>query len=243
MDEIPNKAPAKRLAILGCGPSSLDYFPMAECMGDRAAKYDAVWAVNSFGSVAQCDMIFHMDDLKVQEIRAAGTTEWSPKLATMLGYFKKTNIPIMTSRAYPEYPTSQAFPLDAIVNKMGTFYFTSTPAYAVAYGLYQGFKEISLFGMDYTWPNSSQAEEGRACIEFWIGMGMAHKVVFNIAQSSTLMCTREPLQHKLYGYDSQELVRIVGEDNKVKLEFKDKEVLPTAEEMRAKYNHDLPSAA
>jgi hypothetical protein len=49
-------------------------------------------------------------------------------------------------------------------------YFNSTAAYAVAYAIHMGVKKISVFGMDFTYPNAHDAEKGRACVEFWLGI-------------------------------------------------------------------------
>jgi len=227
-----------RIAIVGLGPSSLDYITTAESQGDKSKTFDEVWVVNSFASVLRADMVFHMDDLKVQEGRAAA--EPNGKIAAMLESLKASDVPVMTSRAYPDYPAAVAFPLEKVVNKLGAMYFTSTPAYALAYALYREAKEISLYGLDYTWPNAHEAEEGRAACEFWIGQGMARGVVYHIGKSSTLMCTREPAQHRLYGYDSQEFVGLRADGNVVRIDFKDRKTLPTAAEMEARYDHSKP---
>lgn len=227
----------KRLVIVGCGPSSLDYLPMADAFGDKSRRYDEVWTINSMASVLQCDRIFHMDDLRVQELRARADPDG--KIGPMIDYFKRTSIPVYTSRAYPEYPTTIDFPLNDVVSKLGTFYFTSTPAYAIALAIYEGWEEINLFGMDYTWPNSEQAEEGRGCAEFWLGQAMARGIVLCLGSSSTLLSMRKEPQDRLYGYDSQRLTQIVAENGKIRFDWEDKE-LPSADEMEKRYDKLKP---
>jgi hypothetical protein len=224
----------KRVAIVGCGPSAVNYMPMADAYGDRSKRYNEVWCINSMGSVLACDRIFHMDDLKVQELRAKADPEG--KIGPMLEFFKRTKLPVITSRAYPDYPTSQAFALDDVVSKFGVFHFTSTPAYAVAQAVFEEFDEMSLYGMDYTWDNCNLAEEGRACIEFWLGFAIARGCIPTIAAGSTLMSTNHPVQRRLYGYDSQDLLQIAAKDGRIQFAWQDKEVLPTAEEMEARYD-------
>jgi hypothetical protein len=228
----------KRVAIVGCGPSAVNYMPMADAYGDRSKRYNEVWTINSMASVLACDRVFHMDDLKVQEIRAAADPEG--KLGPMLEFLKRTNLPIYTSREYSDYPTAKAFPLEDVVSKFGVFHFTSTPAYAVALAIYEEFNEISLYGMDYTWDNCNLAEEGRACLEFWLGFGIARGIIPNIADGSTLMATNHPIQRRLYGYDSQDLLQIASKDGRIIFDWQDKEVLPTAEEMEARYDKSRP---
>lgn len=227
-----------RIAIVALGPSSLDYITAAESYGDKSKAFDEVWTVNSYASVLKSDLVFHMDDLKVQEVRAAANPDG--KIAAMLGALKNSDVPVMTSRAYADYPAAVAYPLEAVINKLGAMYFTSTPAYALALALYRDAKEISLYGLDYTWPNAHEAEEGRAACEFWIGQGMARGVVYHIAKSSTLMASREAPQHRLYGYDSQEFLGLRADGNVIRVDFKDRSHLPTADEMEARYDHSRP---
>jgi hypothetical protein len=210
---------------------------MADAYGDKAERYDEVWTINSMGSVLQCDRIFHMDDLRVQELRAEADPEG--KIGPMLKYFKKTSTPVYTSRAYPDYPTTVAFPLEDVVSKLGTFYFTSTPAYAVALAIYEGWEEISLYGMDYTWPNSEMAEEGRGCVEYWLGQAMARGIVPYLGSSSTLLSMYKEPQQRLYGYDSQKLTQIATENGRIKFTWEDAP-LPTAEAMEKRYDKLKP---
>jgi hypothetical protein len=44
----------------------------------------------------------------------------------------------------------------------------------------------------------------------------------------------------LYGYDSQDLLQIASKDGRIIFDWQDKEVLPTAEEMEARYDKNRP---
>jgi len=64
-----HRAPA-HVAILALGPSVTQYLEITKRLGGRAKFCDEVWTINALGDVFACDKIFHMDDVRVQEIRA-----------------------------------------------------------------------------------------------------------------------------------------------------------------------------
>ena len=160
-------APApEHVVILGLGPSLEHYVDTVKRLGGRRAFSDEVWGINAVGGVLLCDRLFHMDDVRVQEARAAAAL--GSNIAHMLAWMRQHPGPIMTSQV-PEpndYPGLVAFPLEDVVNNLEYSYFNSTAAYAVAYAIYLGVKKISLFGFDFTYPNAHHAEKGRACVEF-----------------------------------------------------------------------------
>src|SRR5262245_44793023 len=90
-----------RIALLGMGPSADAYARHAAGAGDRLKVFDEVWTVNAFGSVFSADRLFHMDDIRIQQIRAdAGNTQ----IANLLEYLQRARGPIYTSRALPQEP-------------------------------------------------------------------------------------------------------------------------------------------
>jgi hypothetical protein len=209
----------ERVALVALGPSHKDYLMKTEIAGGRANLYDLIW---------------HMDDMRVQEARAeAGNS----KIKGMLNWMKKHPGPIMTSRAYADYPGLIEYPLQHVIRSTGTAYFNSTVAYAVAYAIHIGVKEMSLFGVDFTWPNVHAAEAGRACVEFWIGQAMARGMIIHIAESSTLMDAVEPEARRFYGYDTRE-VRISAPDGRPKVSFIEKPA-PSAAEIEQRYSHNV----
>lgn len=221
-----------RVAIAALGPSWVDYVNVVEAEGGRHALFDQTWVVNTFGDVLDHDMVWHMDDIRVQEARAAAG---NAKIGAMLSWLKTHRGPVMTSRAYEDYPGAIEFPLEDVINTTGSAYFNSTPAYAVAYAIYKGAKAISCFGMDYTWPNAHEAESGRACVEFWLGRASQLGIEVRVGASSTLMDSREPLARRFYGYDTRDVAMTV-EDGRARVTFSEK-TPPTAEEIEARYDH------
>lgn len=92
------------VAILAMGPSADDYARHAAIAGGRESAFDEVWTCNAFGSVFHADRIFHMDDVRIQQIRADGGNE---QIANMLAWMKKHPGPIYTSRALPREPNTE----------------------------------------------------------------------------------------------------------------------------------------
>lgn len=228
------------VAIIGLGPSLADYIEVAKRVGGRSAFCDEVWAINALGNVLECDRIFHMDDVRIQEIRAAASPQ--SNIASMLAWLKKHPGPIITSRAHPDYPGLVEFPLGDVINKLGcTVYFNNTAAYAIAYAMYLGATKISCFGLDYTYANMHDAERGRACAEFWLGVAAERGVALGIGEHSSLLDACSPMRERLYGYDTLDLTITRAPDGSARVERALREKLPTADEIERAYDHSRPA--
>lgn len=228
------KAPA-HVTIIGLGPSLAQYSDLVKRLGGRRKYSDETWAINALGDLYACDRIFHMDDVRIQEIRAAARPE--SNIAVMLQWLKTTRIPVVTSRTHPDYPALVEFPLEAVINNLKYDYFNSTAAWAVAYAIHIGVEKISLFGCDYTYPDAHDAEKGRACLEFWLGYAAARGIKIGMPQTTTLMDAIYPRQKRLYGYDTRNVSFIDGGKGHLKVEYSEVEKLPTADEIESDYDH------
>lgn len=229
----------KHIAILGLGPSLDQYLEMTKRMGGRSKFCDETWSINALGDVFACDMVFHMDDVRIQEIRAKAKPQ--SNIAAMLEWIKESKTPVMTSRAHPSYPALVEFPLESVLNDLGHDYFNNTGAYAVGYAIHVGATKISCFGMDYTYPNVHDAEKGRACVEFWLGQAHARGIEIHLPKTTTLLDSCYPKASRLYGYDTLDLAFNVDADTGVlKIEKTERETLPTAEQIEANYDHSAP---
>lgn len=228
----------KHIAILGLGPSIDQFTDIVKRQGGRSRFCDEVWAINALGNVFACDLIFHMDDVRIQEIRAEAKPE--SNIAAMLSWLKTTKTPVMTSRAHQDYPMLQEFPLEEVLNIFGQEYFNSTAAYAIAYAIYSGATEISIFGMDFTYANTHDAEKGRACVEFWVGIARANGIAIHLPQTTTLMDACYPREARLYGYDTLDIEFNVQESGELKLNMVPREKLPTADQIEKAYDHSTP---
>lgn len=224
------------VVILGLGPSLESYVNLVKRLGDRRAFCDEVWGINAVGSVIQCDRIFHMDDVAVQEIRAAARPR--SNIARMLDWLRREDgLPIYTSVVRDGYPSLVPYPLEAVVESCGFAYFNSTAAYAVALAVHLGVKQITLFGCDFTYPKAHDAEKGRACVEFHLGIAAARGIKIGFPDATSLMDAVSPMSERIYGYDAFEISVVIDEqspDGRLALAPRD---LPSAEEIEARYDH------
>lgn len=224
------------VAILGLGPSVRQFLEVTKRMGGRRAYCDEVWGINSIGDVFACDKIFHMDDARIQEIRAAARPE--SNIAQMLKWLKTTSVPIVTSRKHPDYPSMVEFPLQDVLNEVPEAYFNSTAAYAVAYALHVGVRKLSIFGMDFSYVDSHSAERGRGCVEFWLGLAVARGVELAMPQTTSLMDACE--KFRFYGYDCVDL-GIKREHDGITVTFTEKTEYPSADDIEKRYDHKQPT--
>ncbi|NDZ12047.1 hypothetical protein C7T35_15425 [Variovorax sp. WS11] len=222
------------VAILGMGPSVRQYLEITKRMGGRKAFCDETWCINALGNVFDCDKVFHLDDVRIQEIRAAAKPD--SNIAHMLKWLKSYQGPVITSRAHPDYPCLVEFPLADVLTANPLGYFNSTAAYAVAYALHVGAKKITCFGMDFTYPDAHDAEKGRACVEFWLGIAAARGVELSLPKTTSLMDAMNPQAQRFYGYDCVDL-NITHDGQRVNVDFVERATLPTAEEIEAAYDH------
>lgn len=224
------------MAIVGLGPSLHAYVDLVRGLGGRHKVADETWVVNSLGDLLAHDRVFHMDDVRIQEVRAAAAPD--SNIAAMLAWMKAHPGPIYTSRAHPDYPGLAEFPLEAVVNDLGDAYFNSTVAYAVALAIYLGVKSIMLFGVDFTYPNSHHAEKGRACVEYWLGVATARGIEVAVAESSSLTDMVEG--RPLYGYGefgTRDVSIACRDDGSLAVSFAEREALPSAAQIEAAYDH------
>lgn len=231
-----HKAGAPRhVSIVGLGPSSQHYVEIVKGIGGRYAFCDETWCVNAHGNVLDCDRIFHMDDVRIQEIRAAARP--SGNIANMLRWMRKHKGPIYTSRTHPYYPGLVAYPLEDVLNDVGYEYFNSTVAYAIAYAIHIGVEMMTFWGLDFTYPNAHDAEKGRACCEYWIGRAMQRGIKIAVTHKSTLLDAYVPRAKRLYGYDTVDVDIAEQPDRRLKVTFTERRTLPTAEEIEHEYDH------
>lgn len=236
VEDTAGKKVPESVAIIGLGPSKHEYASAVCGAGDRRKVFDETWVINAAASAFEHDMVLHMDDFRIQEIRAEARP--GSNIAAMIKLLKNHNKPILTSRAYPEYPTSFEMPLEALINDLKYDYFNSTAAWGMAYAIHIGVKKVGIFGCDFAFKNRHEAERGRGCLEFWMGYGAARGVRFVFAKSTTLMDACEPRHERLYGYDTRRAIFDKDDEGIISVKWEEVETLPTADEIEWRYNHD-----
>ena len=160
-------------------------------INEVGAPYTHVWGINHMGKVLKgLDMIFAMDDLRVEQHR------WETMLTG--------ETPIMSCEAYPEY-NSLKYPLSEIVQFLGgEMYLVNSCCYALAYALYEGYTRVGLYGCDFHYPGIEQNEQARSNLEWLIGRAEMMGVKIEIAEGSTVMNRHKPAE--FYGFATQPIV-------------------------------------
>lgn len=97
------------------------------------------------------------------------------------------------------YVGLENYPIDEIIKKFDTDYFSSTVDYAIALALSHGYDDIHLYGV--TMDGSSDYYKIKCGCDFWCGMakGMGRKVT--VHGITTVMRTKDGL---IYGYDKKQ---------------------------------------
>lgn len=235
----PLRGAGRHVALIGLGPSAESYVDLTKRLGGRKAYCDEVWCINGMGDVLACDRVIHMDDLRIQEARAAAAPH--SNIAHMIAWMRTTATPIITSTAYADYPASVEFPVQAFIDaNIAPLYANSTAAWAVMLAVLEGFDKISIFGFDFTYPNSHHAEKGRACVEFWLGVAAARGILVLTPHDTTLFDSVEG--RPIYGYGAlgaRDLVLDDLDDPNVptRVRFVARDALPSAAEVEAAYDH------
>jgi hypothetical protein len=122
------------------------------------------------------------------------------------------------------------------VNKFPKAYFNSTAAYAVAFAIHEGATKISLWGIDFTYPDAHDAERGRACVEFWLGIAAERGIDIAMPRTTSLMDAFYSQAERFYGYDCVDLKFERAADG-IQVLMTERAELPTAADIEARYDH------
>jgi len=184
-----------KVAILANGETVSNYMNR---LSHLPRKYDQVWGLNQQATWKGIDFdrVFVMDDLKLRMPFYAGydICEW----------LKTYHKPIITSCAYPEWPTSESYPIKEVAKYFGLplgIAMYSTVDYMIALAIYEGATGIDLFGVDMADPLGHY--EMRASTAQWIGAAHARGVLVRTFVGSWFQYFTNPcqvLERGLYGY-------------------------------------------
>lgn len=171
----------KTVAVLGMGPSCIDYITDTCTQEFEPGFADEVWAVNMASNTFHHDVVFWMDDLEDQE-------NFKPGLFSCL---RRRGKPVITSKRYEDIvPNSYDFPIEEVskigMPMFGHPYLANGIAQLIGYAIWKGVKLLKLYGADFTYPNRNYAEAGRACTEAWIVLADKYGMQVKLAPSSSL---------------------------------------------------------
>jgi len=162
----------KDVIILGHGPTRI------QC------KYHCeTWGVNNTYNFAErLDKLFITDQITEKEFDFRALEQVSC---------------IVASVPYPDHPewNIEVYPLQEVLNKFKTTFFTNAICYMVAYALLKGYERIWFYGIDMMTSTTYLFEKGG--VEYWMGIAHAMGVpVINTKESAT----GKTIDGKLYGY-------------------------------------------
>ena len=181
-----------KIAIVGLGGSYADYIAARVA----SQEFDEVWGINCIGAIIHVDKTFMMDPVS----RFLDTNNAGTQTGVARQFLKTNKKPILTCALDKRVKHLELFPLKEVALELGYCYFNNTVAYAMAYAIWKKVKQISLYGIDYTYKNVSMAESGRACVEFWCAIAATKGIKLEVAHRSSLLDTNVPDDEKLYGY-------------------------------------------
>jgi len=108
-------------------------------------------------------------------------------------WLKKCPIPVYMEEHYDDIPMSVKYPYDEVndficdLDESGRDYFTNSVSFMIALAIYEGFDEISLYGVDMA--VGSEYEKQRPSCEFWVGLAKGRGIKVYIPDNSDLLKT------------------------------------------------------
>ena len=206
----------KKLAVVGYAETSRDLAPFNRKIkgpdGKDTFEFE-IWGLNElYQLIPRADRWF--------EIHApGGKLHNSRRNANHRKWLQNCEIPIYMPKKLPDIKASVAYPLDEILELFGD-YFTNSISYMLCLGIYEGFPEIHMYGVDMAL-NKEYREQKPSC-EWFMGMAAILCDKFVLPFESDMLKA-----HYLYGFqNSQPLER----------KFRDK-----IEELKKKKNHAMQS--
>lgn len=216
----------KKVAICGFAPSW------------KEAPFDSsdteIWVLNEMYRVANEVKNFRADRwFEIHDLFSA-----SKAVKEHQEFLQQCPCPLYVQKKYEHLPNAIVFPFEEIIkffeNKgiAGARYFTNSISYFIAYAIYLGFEEISIFGVDMA--TSSEYQAQRPSCEYWLALAEGMGIKVYIPKTSDLLkCTQ------LYAIESSNKNRTwiktqIGELKKRSQQFAQQEAQAQQAELQAK---------
>ena len=189
------KLKKKKLAIVGFALSR-DQAPFSD------PEFE-IWTVNNlYRFVPRQDAIFEMhtrEQIDAEMVHGVDNKTYIEELREM-------KIPVYMQEAYPDVPPAVKYPLEEMIKEFGVprkkdgetpdAYFTNSISFMLALGIYKGFEEIHVYGVDMA--VGTEYNEQRPSCEYYIGIAKGRGIKIYLPLESDLLKTRFT-----YGYDEQ----------------------------------------
>ena len=151
------------------------------------------WGVNDIVGHRDVDICFYMDRDHLRHMQIEEVIKTS---------INTTGTPLYCIEHYDDIPSSMPYPKDEIIDFFGIDYFADSFAYMLALAIYQGFKQIDIYGFNYAFGEAYVSE--KPCCEFWIGIALQRGIEFNlVGDNCKLLRTRDEM---LYSYKTPQQV-------------------------------------
>jgi hypothetical protein len=199
MEGVFMPRPITELVILGMGQSSQSW---PGFISDRADFSGEVWTINAGGMAFQHDVVF---DMHTEEYVFSQDEVTLNRILARRKWLETHNKPVVMPKALPRYPTSLSYPLKLVHEKTNSDYFACGMAYMLAMAFLCDVKLMIIMGCDYIAQKTDRdgtvrMEDGRACVEYWIGRMAERGCKFMVTEKSPLCGASTRGSGKVYGY-------------------------------------------
>ena len=193
----------KHLTLIGC----------ANGWQDAPDSDDESWGITSLALKRYVDRSFDMHDLTwtkeqwykhfliwmgQQYGRNYLTQRAEKRFNKVPVFFAKINelsTPLYSVRAYPNVPTSLAYPFVEVSQHFETQFFASTADFALALAIYEKFEYIDVYGFKMN--VKSEYEHQVYSFNHWLGIAKGRGIKVKVHGESAILRTRTGL---IYGY-------------------------------------------
>lgn len=101
-----------------------------------------------------------------------------------VSWLKQTDLPVLMWQANPDWPTSQPFPREELLEEFGR-YFTNSISWMLAHAILEGATTIGVWGVDMA--QSSEYAAQRPSCEYFLGVAAGLGIELIIAETSDLL--------------------------------------------------------
>ncbi len=183
----------KKLAIIGTAPSSINLAPYND-PDYELWGLNGVYSMVDFPNITNFTRWFDIHSLKC--IREVYKTPQYSYGAGYVEWLQSLSIPVYMQEAYQEMPTAAKYPKEEILAMFPRRYFTNSISWMIALAIYEGYTDISLYGVDMA--TSSEYQDQRPSCEYFIGYCEGKGINFYLPEESDLLKT--PF---LYGFEDE----------------------------------------
>lgn len=193
VEATPPSAP-KKVCLVGSASSSANMTPW----NDQSFE---IWGL-AWRSLKRCDAYFDLHP--IDETRQKIQQNYVGRLASLKS-------PIFLQKRHPAVPNSVQYPLDKVIQFLGSVdkyangdYFASSIAYMLALAIYRRFEEIHLYGIDLLCDEEYNYQRPNA--EYLVGLARGLGISVYIPETSA-MCKF----NVRYGYEKEEKEGIIDQ--------------------------------